>query len=235
MDRKIGVIGGMGPMASQLFYKYVTEMTDAACDQEHVRMIIYSDSEMPDRTGAILRGEYEEVYSRMLEDAKALENCGCEAIAITCNTAHFFGDMIADKLHIPIIHMIRETTAKIAGEQPGAKVAVLATDGTIKTGLYQKHMEAAGLIPYAPEPEIQKEVMHQIYDRVKAGLPWDEPSWERIEKAVKDAGCSKAILGCTELPIIKRENNLDDYYVDPMEVLAEKVIEFSGKKLKKNK
>ena len=77
--------------------------------------------------------------------------------------------------------------------------------------------------------------MHQIYDRVKAGLPWDQPSWERIEKAVKDAGCSKAILGCTELPIIKRENNLDDYYVDPMEVLAEKVIEFSGKKLKKNK
>lgn len=235
MDRKIGVIGGMGPMASQLFYKYVTEMTDAACDQEHVRMIIYSDSGMPDRTGAILRGEYEEVYSRMLEDAKALENCGCEAIAITCNTAHFFGDMIADKLHIPIIHMIRETTAKIAGEQPGAKVAVLATDGTIKTGLYQKHMEAAGLIPYAPEPEIQKEVMHQIYDRVKAGLPWDQPSWERIEKAVKDAGCSKVILGCTELPIIKRENNLDDYYVDPMEVLAEKVIEFSGKKLKKIK
>ena len=37
MDKKIGVIGGMGPMASQLFYKYVTEMTDAACDQEHVR------------------------------------------------------------------------------------------------------------------------------------------------------------------------------------------------------
>ena len=159
MDKKIGVIGGMGPMASQLFYKYVTEMTDAACDQEHVRMIIYSDSGMPDRTGAILKGEYDEVYSRMLDDARTLQNCGCEAIAITCNTAHFFGDMIADKLSIPIIHMIKETTAKIAEEEPGAKVAVLATDGTIKTGLYQKHMEAAGLVPYAPEPEIQKEVM----------------------------------------------------------------------------
>ena len=126
MDKKIGVIGGMGPMASQLFYKYVTEMTDAACDQEHVRMIIYSDSGMPDRTRAILKGEYDEVYSRMLDDARTLQNCGCEAIAITCNTAHFFGDMIADKLSIPIIHMIKETTAKIAEEEPGAKVAVLA-------------------------------------------------------------------------------------------------------------
>lgn len=232
MDRKIGVLGGMGPMASQLFYRYVTEMTDAACDQDHVRMVICSDAAMPDRTGAILSGEYDQVYRRMLDDAKMLENCGCEAIAITCNTAHFFGDMMAGSLNIPIIHMIRETAAKIAKEDPGAKVAVLATDGTVKTGLYQKHMEEAGLQAYVPEPEIQKEVMHQIYDRIKSGLPWDPESWRRIENAVTSAGCRRAVLGCTELPIIKEDNHLGDFYIDPMRILAEKVILFSGKKLK---
>ena len=132
MDKKIGVLGGMGPMASQLFYKLVTEKTAADCDQDHVRMVIYSDSSMPDRTGAILSGEYDKVYSQLLEDAKVLENCGCEAICITCNTAHFFGEMMVDQLKVPFIHMIKETVDAIARETPGAKVAVLATDGTIK-------------------------------------------------------------------------------------------------------
>ena len=65
MDKKIGVLGGMGPMASQLFYKLVTEKTAADCDQDHVRMVIYSDASMPDRTGAILSGEYDKVYSQL--------------------------------------------------------------------------------------------------------------------------------------------------------------------------
>ena len=102
MDRKIGLIGGMGPMASQLFYKMVTEMTDAQCDQDHVNMIIY----------------------KMLSDAKALEDCGCQAIGITCNTAHFFGDMIAEEIHVPLIHMIRETVKTIAKECPSGKAAI---------------------------------------------------------------------------------------------------------------
>lgn len=232
MDKKIGVLGGMGPMASQLFYKLVTEKTAADCDQDHVRMVIYSDASMPDRTGAILSGEYDKVYSQLLEDAKVLENCGCEAICITCNTAHFFGEMMVDQLSVPFIHMIKETVDTIAEETPGAKVAVLATDGTIKTGLYQKHMEAAGLTAYAPSAEIQKEVMYQIYDRIKSGLPWDAASWDRIEEAVKGAGCQKAIMACTELSVIKADNGLSDFYVDPMEVLAEKVILFSGRRLK---
>ena len=72
MSKLIGVLGGMGPMASQLFYKYVTEMTDAKCDQDHVRMLIYSDCEMPDRTAAILSCEYSAPYDRMLANAKIL-------------------------------------------------------------------------------------------------------------------------------------------------------------------
>lgn len=232
MDKKIGVLGGMGPMASQLFYKMVTEKTAADCDQDHVRMVIYSDSSMPDRTGAILKEEYDEVYNQLLEDAKMLEACGCEAICITCNTAHFFGEMMADQLKVPFIHMIQETVNAIAKDTPGAKVAVLATDGTIKTGLYQKHMDAAGLTAYAPDEEIQKEVMYQIYERVKSGLPWDRASWDRIEEAIKKVGCQKAIMACTELSVIKADNGLSDFYVDPMEALAEKVILFSGRKLK---
>ncbi len=232
-SKRIGIIGGMGPMASQLFYKMVTEMTAAEKDQDHVSMVVLSDTAMPDRTGAILSGQYEDVRKKMLADAQMLENCGCQAIGVTCNTAHFFMDMIEKDVKIPIIHMIKETAKEIAKAYGGQKIAILATDGTIKTGLYQKRLEELGLIPYIPEEELQREVMHQIYDCIKAGKPYDEPSWQLIEKSIKAAGCKKAILACTELSVIREDNGLDDFYVDPMAVLAQKMIEFSGCQLKR--
>ena len=219
-------------MASQLFYKYVTEMTDSTCDQDHLQMLIYSDCEMPDRTTAILSGEYSALYDRILKNAKTLEECNCDAITITCNTAHFFADLIKDKLEIPIIHMISETCSEIASNFPDSNVGILATDGTIQTGLYQKQLSKCGLNPYTLENSIQKEVMHQIYDCVKSSLPYDEISWQKIENALKEAGCDCAILACTELSVIGNENCLDDFYIDPMRVLAKKAILFSGKKLK---
>ena len=94
MKDAIGVIGGMGPLASQLFYKMITEHTAAECDQDHVPLLILSDVTMPDRTGAILDGKYDAPYNRLMEDAKFLEEYGCTAVVVTCNTAHFFMDMI---------------------------------------------------------------------------------------------------------------------------------------------
>lgn len=94
-DRKIGIIGGMGPAATWLFYRYVTEMTEASCDQDHVNMVILSDAAMPDRTAAILSGKEEPVMKKMREDVKTLVGCGCEAVAVTCNTAHFFMEKVA--------------------------------------------------------------------------------------------------------------------------------------------
>ncbi|QAT42982.1 cysteate racemase [Aminipila luticellarii] len=232
MSKLIGIIGGMGPMASQLFYKMVTDMTEAGRDQEHLNMIIYSDASMPDRTSAILKGDYKQVHDQLLADARVLEQSGCEAIGITCNTAHFFADMIKDEIHIPIIHMIQETAEKVAEKAKGEKVAVLATDGTIKTELYQKRLEQAGVIPFILPEDMQKLVMYEIYDRVKNGQPCDEEKWNEIDQFIRNAGCKKAILACTELSVIKEEIHLDDFYIDPMSVLAAKVIEFSGKKLK---
>ena len=229
MDHPIGIIGGMGPMASQLFYKMVTEHTAAERDQDHINLILLSDASMPDRTAAILSGQYQGPEEQLLADARLLEQCGCTAIAITCNTAHFFADRIADKIGIPILHMIRETAATLAGRCPGGVVGVMATDGTVQTGLYQKALTERGLTPWTPPAEIQKEVMHQIYDRVKKGLPCDQESWTRIEAAYRQAGCAAVVLACTELSVIKADEGLGDWYVDPMETLARKVIETAGK------
>lgn len=232
MKDSIGVIGGMGPMASQLFYKMVIEHTVAQKDQDHINMIILSDASMPDRTEAILSGHYEEPYQQLLDDARLLEQCGCKAIGITCNTSHFFVDMIKDKINIPIIHMIRETAACIAGICHGGKIGIMATDGTVRTELYQKALREEGLSPYIPSEEIQKEVMYQIYDRIKNGQPFDAVSWHRIETEYRNAGCERVLLACTELSVIRADEGLGDWYVDPMEVLARKVIQFAGRQYK---
>lgn len=219
----------MGPMASQLFYKMITEHTKAEKDQDHVNLMLLSDASMPDRTAAILSGSYDSPYRQLLEDARLLEQCGCRAIGITCNTSHFFADMIADQLTIPLIHMIRETAKAVAGRGCGGIVGIMATDGTIQTGLYQKALSDVGVESFTPTERIQRAVMYQIYDRIKNGQSYDAPGWQRIEAAYREAGCSNVLLACTELSVIKSEEGLDDWYVDPMEILARKVIEFAGK------
>lgn len=229
MKPEIGIIGGMGPMASELFYKMITEHTQAEKDQDHINLILLSDASMPDRTGAILAGDYEKVRKQMLEDALFLQESGCKAAGVTCNTAHFFVDMIQDELDMPILHMIKLTAKSIGEECPGSKIGIMATDGTIKTGLYQKALEAEGLEPFAPCEEIQKEVMYQIYDRVKSGKPCDMASFARIEEEFVKNGCSKVILACTELSVIKADEGLGDMYIDPMLVLAKNLIEITGR------
>ena len=230
MAKTIGIIGGMGAMASQLFYKMVTEHTSAEKDQDHIQLILFSDAGMPDRTGAILSGELDEVRERLLRDARLLENAGCDALCVTCNTAHFFVDLIKDDVKVPFIHMIEETAKKMAEAFPGGTIGVMATDGTQKTGLYQKALEKYGLKSFKPDEDVQKLVMHEIYDCVKAGKPCDKAAWAKIEKAYKKAGCDAVLLACTELSVIKADEKLGDWFVDPMMVLCEKVIEFSDKK-----
>ena len=178
----LGVIGGMGPLATSLFYDMVTEKTCAKCDQDNINMLILSDAAMPDRTAAILSGDTETVRQRMLADARFLEKNGCEAIAVTCNTAHYFVDMIEEEVGIPFIHMIRETAKALSEQFAGKRVAVLATDGTIQTGLYQKALEQQNVKAYAPERNIQAAVMETIYGRIKQNKPADPELWQRIER-----------------------------------------------------
>ena len=229
MEKTLGILGGMGPMASQLFYKMITEHTKAEKDQDHIICMILSDSKMPDRTAAILNGDLQDVKDKLLKDALLLSDAGCDMIAVTCNTAHYFVDLISPEVPIPFVHMIRETAASVSHDFPGGKIGIMATDGTITTGLYQKILEEYGLTAFTPSPDIQKLVMHEIYDCVKAGKRYDAEAFALIEKEFRDAGCDRVLMACTELSVIKSDEALDDWFTDPMLVMARKCIEACGK------
>ncbi|WP_027398179.1 cysteate racemase [Anaerovorax odorimutans] len=233
-NKVLGVIGGMGPLATQLFYKMIIEKTEAHCDQDHLDIIIFSHATLPDRTKAIKQGKVDELFALLLEDAKALERNGANSIAIPCNTSHLLVDKLQQNINIKIIHMIRETMNKIASfhDLKDIKIGILATDGTISMKLYQNECKKFGITPIIPSKDNQKLVMKIIYDGIKNGGEIDFNDFKKIEEELLNNGCQGAILGCTELSCFKEKYNLPEYYIDAMAVLAEKSIESCDRKIK---
>ncbi len=229
---KLGVIGGMGPQATQLFYQKIISMTEAACDQEHIDMILLNHASMPDRTEAIRSGNTHRVLHLLAEDAKMLEQNGVTAIAIPCNTSHYFWDDLQSTVHVPIIHMVRETVERVARRVPGARVGLLATDGTVFSGLYAKECERAGLVCVVPDERTQKLVMKIIYEQIKAGETGNIDDFGEIDTYLKKNGCEAGILACTELSCFKAYHALDRFYTDALEVLCEQSIRLCGGSLR---
>lgn len=231
MEHRLGVLGGMGPQATQVFYQRILDRTDAARDQDHLCALIFSDTAIPDRTQAILSGREEEVYQRLLAGAKLLEGAGCTCLAIPCNTSHYFAPRLQAELHIPLLHMPRLAVAR-ARELGWRKVAILATEGTVKTGVYQRECDQAGLTAWSPDETIQALVTSIIYDEIKRGETGSREKFAAIDKAARAAGCDGAILGCTELSVFHAYHALPDYYLDAMDLLAQEAILRCGKRLR---
>lgn len=228
----LGVIGGMGPLATCLFYQWMVERTEADRDQDHIPMILLSHCTMPDRTAALLGGRGEEVFSLLLEDALHLERDGAAAIAIPCNTSHFFADRLQAALRIPLLNMVRETV-KAMSARGARRVGILATDGTIQTGIYQAECRRAGIEAVAPSPAAQKMVTHMIYEEIKKGLPGSPALFAAIQRELRERGCDGVILACTELSCFAAGRLLPPEYVDAMEILVETSILACGGKLRK--
>lgn len=228
----LGVIGGMGPLATQLFYRMVIDSTDAKCDQDHINMIILNHATMPDRTTAIMDGTIDSVLDKLASDAQYLTDGGATCIAIPCNTTHAVMDQLQERVSIPIINMVRSTAEYVSRLLGGvsktgksAKVGIMATSGTIKMELYQKACRDYGLEPVIPSPEKQELVMKMIYDGVKNGGPVSFHDFEAVSGELQDKGARRIILGCTELSVIREMFSLRDFYVDAMQVLTDRAVE----------
>lgn len=228
----VGVLGGLGPMASVYFYEMVVNMTQAKTDQEHVDMIITNRATTPDRTAFIVGNSNEDPSKILIDDAKKLEKYGVDFIVITCNTAHYFYEKIVNSVNIPLVNIVEETIkhAKVTNHK---KLGILATTGNIKTNLYQSMCEKYDIEYLVLDENRQSQIMEIIYDDIKSGKPADMDKFNSIVDYLKENNCDGVILGCTELSILKNDNKLDgNFYIDSLEVLARETILRSGRKLK---
>lgn len=229
---KLGILGGMGPKATYECFKMVVDKTNASCDQQHLDIIIANHASLPDRTEAIKTGNTREVTDMLCSDAAFLEQSGADIIIMPCNTAHMFLDEIQKAIKIKIINMVKEAVNE-AVRLKKKKVAILATEGTILSGIYSDACKAAGIEAYAPDRETQKYVTRILYDQIKKGLCGDAEDFDKISSAIKAAGCDGAILACTEFSVYKKyhKEQVDSFYIDAMEILAEKAILLCGAKV----
>ena len=225
--RVLGILGGLGPMATVYFYEMLTRHTKATRDQDHIDVIINSRATTPDRTSYILGESNENPFDIMAADAARLVTFGADIIAIPCNTAHYFYDRLNESIEIPILNMVEETV--LFAKENCKKVGILATSGTIETRTYQRVCDRLDLAYAVPSAKKQADVMDLIYADIKQGKPADRQKFDAVVEELKAEGCGRVILGCTELSLIKRDEKLGDFYIDSMEVLAKNAILAFGK------
>jgi aspartate racemase len=237
----IGILGGMGPGATSCLFDLIIKNTPAASDQEHLPVIIYNNPLIPDRTRHIVYGE-ESPLNMLVNGAQILENAGATVIIIACNTAHYYIDDISRKIGIPILNMIDLTSGYIsANVKKGRqiKAGILASTGTIRSGLYQKSLANYGIEPVLLSDQLQEElVMEAVYGKkgIKAG--YKKEAKKLVNEAVislLDSGADVIIEGCTEIPMVLNENSSPLPLFNSMEILAKEAIKTVKKNSKTDK
>ena len=227
----LGVIGGLGPIATAHFMELIIRMTEAATDQEHLDIIIYNRPSIPDRTSYILDPTKPNPLPEMIRVGNALARQGAKLIAIPCMTAHYFHRELTRYIEAPIVHAIHETAVHLK-KHGITRVGIMATDGSIRSQLFQRELEKHGIEPVIPGEEGQKCVMSVIYDDVKAGRPAGMDKFDLASRDLRSKGAQAIILGCTELSLVKRDRPIGAGYLDAMEVLAQTCVLRCGGTLK---
>lgn len=236
---KVGMIGGLGPAATVDLYDKIVRATPAKTDQEHFKLVVEQNPQIPDRTKALLEGGVDPTLA-LYHCAKRLQADGCDCLIIPCNTAHAFVPGLERHLHIPFINMQQATMDEIKAKfGDSARIGLMATTGTVRTGIYGNKAKDMGLAMYVPDEENQAHVMAAIYgpQGAKAGFTTGvcyEDLTKAAEYLVKTFDCNVLILGCTELPLIFKEGDTkiagkDVFIIDPTSALARKVVKLAQK------
>ena len=220
---KLGVIGGMGPLATVNFYERVVLNTEAKCDNEHIDMIVLNHSTMPDRTKCIIENRKTEFLEAIKKDFAILENIGVEAVAIPCNTRHYFYDEFKKLTDLKIINMIEETILEVKKSRI-QKVSIFGTLGTLNSKVYEKYAKEYGLEVKEVSEADKQAVMDIIYN-IKETNNLDNKQFTDILNRYCDDE-TVGIIACTELSLLDIPEDINT--IDALNVLVKRSIELSG-------
>lgn len=225
----LGVIGGMGPAATVDFMRRIVEATPARRDQDHLHVIVDSDPSVPDRTAAILR-EGPDPSPWLATMARRLELAGADMLVMPCNSAHGFAGAILSAVDIPLLDW-PAVVADRAIAQGATKIGLLATDGTLASGIYRSAFATPGCAVIEPSAEAQKGVM-SIITAIKAGAQKNSEARQqvrRVSTSLVRQGADLLLLACTELSVLAAAGDLINgiAVVDASDVVARHVVELA--------
>ena len=225
----IGILGGMGTQAGLDFCTKLAKLNRGKADQKYPLFVLYNKSNIPDRKQNLKK--YNKVLKSLVEGCKFLQKSKCKFISIPCNTAHHWYKDLKKKIKIPILNMPEIVYLNAKNNlKRNSKIGLLATEATIKTGVYSHYFNKKFLL-ISPNTILQHRSVNKSIKLVKMGKT------KEAERAIKPAvnylikkKCKKIILGCTELPIAIfayksfKKAKLSKTFLDPNLILAEASI-----------
>jgi len=225
----IGILGGMGPDATNQLCHLITQATPASCDEEHIPVITFSNPHIPSRLKALMEGGPSPV-PELVRSARVLEAAGANFLIMPCNVAHYYIDEVQSFVAVPILNMVSQTVEHIAEKYPDTtSIGILASTPTVRLGLYAKPLKESGRVLIAPNEHLQESfVMEAIYGAqgVKAGYV-DKPR-QMLMAAVSRliAGGAQVILSaCTEVSVALAATDGTVPIVDPLKVIAQVAVD----------
>lgn len=223
--KTIGIIGGMGAMASVDLYEKITKFTDVKCDQEHIHLMIDSNSQIPDRTAFIKGLSDKNPLDELVKSAKNLKICGCDEIVLACNTAHFFADEIEKRANVKILHIASIASNALKLKFKDAKsVAIISTTATRDSKIYDKFLSDYKIVEISNDDA--NLIMDCIYKGVKANKIDDYI--EIFNDLINRIDADVFIAGCTEIPLLLPYlKNKRDKFIDATEELAKFIVNFA--------
>ena len=227
MKNFLGVIGGMGPLATADYLRKLVLKTPAAVDQEHIPVLLYGDCTTPDRTEGIL-GKGPSPLPHLLEGIRLLNEQGAKAICIPCNSAHAWFDELQAASQVPLLHIVRASAEQALRKQSGArKVGVLSTLGTHRMGIYTKELMKMGFQVESPSQEEFDTFISPAIAMAKANRCSEaEQFYQVVADRLFQRGAEIIILGCTEIPL-SMERPLREQpsrFVDSTDALVESTV-----------
>ena len=233
MSKTLGIIGGMGPLATVKLFEMIVLMTKASSDQEHIHILIDNNTLIPDRTNYILTKVGEDPRLQLIESAQKLEKMGADYLVMPCNTAHNFYEDIIDKIEIPFINMIEETAKYVKDNHNNTrKIGLLATEGTIKAMVYDNVFNKYGIEVMKPSKENQKFVTELIYNIKEDIAQEDLDGFYIAMDDLRSQGVDIFVAGCTEISVAIDLYSLEGNIIDALRVLAISAIKYAGKESK---
>lgn len=229
MDNFLGVIGGMGPLATADFLVKLAANTPARNDQEHIPVLLYGDCTTPDRTASLM-GDGISPLPYLLDGIRYLNDAGAKAICIPCNSAHCWFDEMATRSDVPLFHIVHASAKQVSHKNPSAKiVGVLSTIATCQTGIYTRILQDMGFSVMSPTAHEFETLVSPGIALIKANrLPEAEQLFHAACEHLFDRGAEVIILGCTEIPLGMQNQYQENpsLFVDSNDALALTAVEF---------
>lgn len=216
----------MGTLATTNFLNDMNKLYRPSSDQEYLNYLVFNHAAIPDRTAYILDHSQPNFLEYLKEDISQAEAMEPDFFVMTCNTAHYYYDELSKMTKFPFINMIDLVKDELVKLDKGKKIGIFATEGTIKSGLFEKPVGETGHKIVKNTSKLQESINDILYKDVKSKGEVDLDKYNKILKSFMENGADYIILGCTEASYI---NSLDDKkaypVIDAEKLLVKKTIE----------